>query len=121
LSGTNLPGKTSSGFTIFNAQPENSGVYTITVTNSYGTFTTNIALWVGQFGLDTSPANTFMSSNGFQLGIDGVLTTNPVVIYGSTDLVNWLPVFTNPATTGTVQFIDTTSTNLPARFYRAQE
>ena len=62
-----------------------------------------------------------MSTNGFQLELDGILTTNPVVIYGSTDLVSWLPLFTNPATTSSIQFFDYTVTNLPARFYKSQE
>jgi len=74
-----------------------------------------------QTGLNTSSTNPFMSTNGFQLELDGILTTNPVVIYGSTDLVSWLPLFTNPATTSSIQFFDYTVTNLPARFYKSQE
>jgi hypothetical protein len=82
--------------------------------------------WVDQvsfapFGLSTSPTNMFMSTNGFQLKLVGVSTTNPVVIFGSTDLVSWLPLFTNSATTGSVQFLDVSTTNIPTRFYRARE
>jgi hypothetical protein len=102
-------------------QPTNAGIYSIIITNSFGAAITNAALWVGQFGLNTSPTNLFISTNGFQLKLDGILTTNSVVIFGSTDLVNWLPLFTNSAITGSVQFLDVTATNLPARFYRAQE
>jgi hypothetical protein len=65
--------------------------------------------------------NLLMTTNGFQLLLNGILTTNPVVILGSTDLVAWLPIYTNPATTGSIQFLDFTATNLPARFYKAQE
>ena len=121
LNGTNLLNKTNAFLSLTGVQPTDAGIYSIIITNSFGTVMTNATLWVGQFGLNTSPTNLFMSTNGFQLELDGILTTNSVVILGSTDLVNWLPLFTNSATTGSVQFLDVTVTNLPTRFYRAQE
>jgi hypothetical protein len=121
LNGTNLLNKTNAFLSLTGVQPTNAGIYSIIITNSFGAAITNAALWVGQFGLNTSPTNLFISTNGFQLKLDGILTTNSVVIFGSTDLVNWLPLFTNSAITGSVQFLDVTATNLPARFYRAQE
>ena len=121
LNGTNLLNKTNAFLSLTGVQPTNSGMYSVIVTNGYGTASTNAALWVGQFALNSSSTNLVFSTNGFRLQLDGVLTTNPVVIYGSTDLVSWLPLFTNSATTGSVQFLDVAATNLPARFYRAQE
>jgi hypothetical protein len=121
LNGTNLLNKTNTFLNLSGVQPTNSGTYSVIITNVYGSVMTNATLWVGQFGLNTSPTNLFMSTNGFQLELDGILTTNSVVILGSTDLVNWLPLFTNSATTGSVQFLDVTATNLPTRFYRARE
>jgi alpha-tubulin suppressor-like RCC1 family protein len=73
------------------------------------------------FGLSAIPTNLFMSTTGFQLKLDGISTTNSVVIYRSTNLVYWLPLFTNSATTGSVQFLDVSATNIPIRFYRARE
>ena len=121
FNGVNLAGKTNATLSLANVQPANSGIYTIIITNSFGTIVTNANLWVGLFGLNTSPTNLFMSANGFQLTLEGVLTTNPVVIFGSSNLVDWLPLFTNSAMTGSVQFLDVTATNIPVRFYRAQE
>jgi hypothetical protein len=121
LNGTNLLNKTNTFMSLTGVQPTNAGIYTVIITNGFGSSATNAALWVGQFALNTGSTNLFMSTKGFQLNLGGVLTTNPVVIFGSTDLVNWLPLFTNAATTGSVQFLDVTVTNLPARFYRAQE
>ena len=86
-----------------------------------GAISTNVTLWVGQFGLSTGSTNLFMSTNGFQLELDGILTANPVVILESTDLMSWFPIYTNPPTTGSIQFLDFMATNLPVRFYRAQE
>ncbi|MDB6024341.1 MAG: Immunoglobulin I-set domain protein [Verrucomicrobiales bacterium] len=121
LNGTNLSNKTNASLSLTSVQVTNAGIYTVIITNSVGTVATNAALWAGQFGLSTSSTNLFMSPDGFQLKLDGILTTNPVVIFGSTDLVSWLPLFTNPATTGSVQFLDMAATNASARFYRAQE
>lgn len=121
LNDTNLLNKTNTFLSLTGLQPTNAGMYSVIITNSFGSIATNAALWVGQFALNTGSTNLFSSTNGFQLNLGGVLSTNPVVIFGSTDLVNWLPLFTNSATTGTVQFLDVTATNLPTRFYRAQE
>ena len=121
LNGTNLLNKTNALLSLTSVQLTNAGTYTIIITNGIGSVATNVNLWVAQLGLNTSTTNLFMSTNGFQLKLDGVLTTNPVIIFSSTDLVSWVPVFTNSATTGSVQFLDVTVTNAPARFYRAQE
>jgi hypothetical protein len=116
-----LYNKTNVLLSLANVQLTNAGIYTVVITNNVGVVTTNATLWVGQFAFNPNPTNTFMSPNGMQLELDGILTSNPVVVWDSTDLVNWLPLFTNSATTGSVQFIDVTATNIPARFYRAQE
>jgi len=121
LNGTNLFNKTNAFLNLAGVQPTNAGIYTVIITNGFGSIATNATLWVGQFTLNAGRTNLLLSTNGFQLNLDGVLTTNPVVLFGSTDLVNWLPLFTNSATTGSFQFLDLTATNLPARFYRAQE
>ncbi len=120
LNGTNLLGKTNASLSFNNAQTSNSGNYAVIITNGFGNAAASSTLWVGQFGIDTGPGKLYFS-NGFNLNLDGILTTNPVVIFGSTNLVNWLPVHTNPPTTGSIQFLDLMATNFPARFYRAKE
>ena len=52
---------------------------------------------------------------GFNLtGSSGMV----IVVEGSTDLVNWMPVATNTLTTGSSYFSDPQWTNYPGRFYR---
>jgi hypothetical protein len=121
FNGTNMANKTNTTLSLLNVQPTNSGIYSVIITNGSGSISTNATLFVEQFVINSGPTNLLMTTNGFQLELDGVLTVNPVVILGSTNLVNWLPVFTNSATTGSIQFLDFTATNLPARFYKAQE
>ena len=47
----------------------------------------------------------------------GIPSTLPYVILASTNLVDWLPIYTN-STPGLLDFTDYDSTNYPARFYR---
>ena len=65
--------------------------------------------------------NLLMTTNGLQFRLDSVYATNAVLIYASTDLISWLPIFTNPPATGSVLFLDAAATNISQRFYRALE
>jgi len=40
------------------------------------------------------------------------------VLQASTNLLDWTPIATNPATTNLLQFVDPNSSNYPTRFYR---
>ena len=58
---------------------------------------------------------------GLKLQLDSVYSSNTVVLFASTNLVNWLPILTNPPTRGSVLFLDVAATNMAQRFYRATE
>jgi alpha-L-rhamnosidase len=73
------------------------------------------------FQFNSGSTNLQMTVNGFQMQVFGQDGTSPVVIFASTNLFDWLPVFTNPAHLGTIQFIDPAATNFPRRFYKAAE
>jgi pimeloyl-ACP methyl ester carboxylesterase len=62
-----------------------------------------------------------LSTNGVQLQLLGLTGQGPVIIYRSTNLVNWQPIFTNPSSLGSLQFTDSWTTNTSERFYRAAE
>ncbi len=57
---------------------------------------------------------------GFQLSVSGGDGSRPVIIYASTNLVDWLPIHTNQPGLGDFDYLDSTATNLPQRFYRAE-
>jgi hypothetical protein len=61
------------------------------------------------------------TSSGFMLQLNGNNSLGTIVIYASTDLMSWTPIYTNPPTTNIIQYLDTFSTNYPVRFYRAVE
>ena len=57
------------------------------------------------------------SNNVFQLQFFGATGSN-YVLQVSTNLTDWLPLVTNPATTNILNFADPKSSNYPTRFYR---
>jgi len=61
------------------------------------------------------------TNGGFMLQLNGTNTFGPTIIYASTNLMSWTPLYTNPPTPNPIQFLDTSATNIPDRFYRAVE
>jgi hypothetical protein len=121
LNGTILVNATNAILTQTNVQLTSAGNYSVSVTNAYGNISANTTLVVQPFMFDTSSANLFFSTNGLQLQLIGVFATNSVILYASTDLVSWLPILTNSPATDSLQFLDSSATNWPQRFYRAAE
>jgi hypothetical protein len=102
LSATNLPGN-----------------YRVVVSNTKGTATSRTVAYAGP-----PPVLAFESiavaEDGLHLRLSGFSGQRPIVIYSSTDLVNWTPVLTNAPTTGAIEFVETDVTGA-ARFYQAVE
>lgn len=71
--------------------------------------------------LNTTAAMLRMTPGGMQLQVDGAHGTGPVLIYASSNLMDWESIVTNPPVLGSFQFLDTKATNQPRRFYRARE
>jgi hypothetical protein len=59
----------------------------------------------------------FLLNGQFQLGVVGV-TSNTYVLQASTNLINWIPLSTNLATTNIFNLLDPGASNFPYRFYR---
>jgi hypothetical protein len=57
-------------------------------------------------------------TNGFSMQIAGLTAHGNVLLYSSTNLISWKPIYTNPPVFGTLQFIDTNATKFPRLFYR---
>jgi hypothetical protein len=118
---TNLSGATTNSLTLTNVQVSQAGLYSVVVSNSYGSVTANATLAVKPFAFTTGGTNLLMTTNGFQLQVNGIFASQSMVIYASTDMISWLPILTNPPATGSVRFLDSAATNWSQRFYRATE
>jgi len=112
--GKNVPGATSSTLTLKKTTPKQSGLYTVTVSNSGGsTISTPVALTV----LSTPAALLTPStrSNGvFSFNIIGV-TGSKYAVQSSADLIHWTTGQTN---TSPFAFQDTNAATASQRFYR---
>jgi hypothetical protein len=62
-----------------------------------------------------------ITPGGFQLVMNQLLATNPVVFYSSTNLADWVPFSTNLPVSGQLQFLDPVGASAPVRFYRAAQ
>jgi len=118
FNGTNLAGATNQFLVLTNVAAGNAGSYQCVAGNGLGTVTNQptglVVSSIPRFGpLSFSPAT------GITLELDQLTGHGPLILYASPDLVNWAPIATNPPATGSVQFVDGTATNAPARFYRA--
>ena len=72
-----------------------------------------------QIEIAASPSQT--SYGALPLQVTGLTATGPVIIYASSNLLDWGAVFTNPPTIGPLQYLEGLSTVQPLRFYRASE
>jgi VCBS repeat-containing protein len=59
-----------------------------------------------------------MTASGFSLNLSAPWGY-VYVVEASTNLVDWIPIFTNATLSGSVVFTDPTATNVPSQFYRA--
>jgi hypothetical protein len=69
----------------------------------------------------TDPATFGPDGQGMRLHVEGACGTNQVMVYASTNLLDWQPIYTNYAVLGSIEFTDTVATNWPHRFYRASQ
>jgi hypothetical protein len=70
---------------------------------------------------DTSSEGLLITNSILHLRLLGASGLGPVVIYASSDLVSWQPIFTNAPIIGPLEFTDPGTRDQPARFYRASE
>jgi len=122
LNGTALSGGTSSVLTLTNVQTTDAGSYTVVVTNLVGSVASAVAtLTVTNPPCTTPPrfGSAGMTANGFTFQLSVSIGCDYVIL-ASTNLKDWTPISSNVALTETLEFTDSTATNLSVRFYRAR-
>jgi hypothetical protein len=117
----NLDAATNSLLVLTNVPLSAAGTYACLVTNAIGVASSlNATLTVLRSTLRFDDAPVF-SNNGFGWQLDQLSGHGNIVILVSTNLADWVPIFTNPPVTGSLLFLDPAATNQPTRFYRAVE
>jgi arabinogalactan endo-1,4-beta-galactosidase len=119
---TNVPGATNSVLSLPDVQADNAGPYQVVLNNSYGSVTSSIAT-ISVVGVPasfaTAPGSMGTTNGSFQFSLTGLTGQGPVEIDVSTNLIQWVPILTNPSGFGAATIIDSNSSNYPQRFYRA--
>jgi hypothetical protein len=110
---TNLPARVSSLLTLKNITTNQSGIYSVTVTDLYGS--TNSTANMTVYATPTAKLAPTVSAGGqYAMTVVGV-TGFKYVVEASTNLVNWVPVHTN---TAPFTFVDPNAGQFDHRFYR---
>ncbi len=120
--GANLTAAANATLVLNPVAAANAGTYDVVITNAYGSVT-SAAPTLSVLGVPVS----FVTSSGaiqyshgqFHLTLSGLTGQGSVLIEASTDLTHWTPIFTNPPTFGTIQFVDPATANFRYRYYRA--
>lgn len=119
FNGTNISGATNIALVFGSVSWVDSGIYQVIVSNASGTVTgPPITLNVQTPVLS---ALGYSPDTGVKIRLIGSSGVNPVVIYASTNLLDWQPILTNAPSVGPIDFTDPQSLVLPQRFYRAVE
>jgi alpha-tubulin suppressor-like RCC1 family protein len=119
--GLDIAGATSSILVLTNVALSASGNYDCIAINSFGAVTNlNATLTVLSFTPEFSSEVSY-SNDGFSWQLNQLSGQGPIIIQTSTNLVDWVSIFTNPPVNGSLQFLDSGATNQPYRYYRAIE
>ena len=95
----------------------NAGVYSVKLTSTLGAsrMSSNAVLKIVSAPVAFSSAR--LGTNGFQLHLTGITGVN-YVVYASSNLVNWVPIYTNTSLSGSADYTDTDAAHLSARYYK---
>ncbi|MEK7683899.1 MAG: immunoglobulin domain-containing protein [Verrucomicrobiota bacterium] len=115
--GAPLAGRTNATLTLTNFQAAQAGTYSVVASNFLGTLTNEVATLTLAELLRLHSA-AFLTNGTFRLLLSGDLGPKTVV-QASSNLLNWLPIFTNLTPAAPIEVIDAGASNHPLRFYRA--
>jgi len=122
LNSTNYFGATNSTLIITNTGIPDAGPFQVVVNNNWGSVTSSIAN-LNILGVPVTflsePGNISYSNGQFCAMLGNLTGQGKIVVQTSSNLTDWVPVFTNPPAFGTLWFSDATASNFPSRFYRA--
>lgn len=122
FNGTNLDGATNALLVLTNVPLTATGAYRCLAMNNYGAVTNlDTTLTVLRSLPRFNSVGLTFTNGSFVWQLDRLSGHGNIVIYASTNLVDWIPIRTNPPQIGSLILNDQEATNIPARYYRAQE
>lgn len=123
FNGQSLIGATNSALILSNLNWTNAGNYQVIISNALGVSTgspTALTIFRTPLVFETNGVFAPSFTNEFRARVLGAAGIGPVIIFASTNLVDWVPVYTNPPVIGVVDFVEP-AVGGSTRFYRAFE
>jgi sugar lactone lactonase YvrE len=107
-----------------NVNSANAGNYSVVITSPYGSVTSAVVSLTVTIPrtppqIISSGTNFGLLTNQFGFNLNGAFGQT-IVVDGSTNLLNWTPLFTNTANGTPFYFFDPAWTDFPWRYYRAR-
>lgn len=121
FNGSLIDGATNSTYLLNAAATTNSGVFQCLASNNVGIAQSPAINLAVQRTAPLFSATASYLDDGFQCKLSALSGHGSLVIYSSSNLVDWMPLWTNPPVVGDLNFKDLTATNSLIRFYRAEE
>ncbi|MEO6183713.1 MAG: immunoglobulin domain-containing protein, partial [Verrucomicrobiota bacterium] len=120
FNGGNIPGATGSNYTRANLTTNDTGNYSVMISNAFGNVTSSNALLTVTQPIPPQFANpTIVNGNQLKLVLAGEPGVS-ITIWKSDDLVAWQSVTNLANPIGTVEYVTPISSSTPQQFYRAQ-
>lgn len=123
LNGVDVPGATNRSLLLGGVYWTNTGSYSLVTSNGLGSVTNppiNLTINRPPLVFDGSASALTEDNGSFRMRLLGATGFGPLVLYASTNLSDWTPVFTNQAMIGPVDF-ETPLPPLGVQFFRASE
>ena len=99
--------------------PSGAGTTSSTVTGVFALSGTESPLTNSPVAFVTNAGSPSLSGGRFTMELTNLTGQGPAVISASTNLSQWLPIYTNPSGYGTAFITDSNAGSFPRRFYRA--
>lgn len=95
----------------------NAGKYSVKLTSTLGASVTSSNAVLTLVSAPVAISGARMNTNGFQVHLTGMTGVN-FVVYASSNLTTWTPVYTNTDGTGSANYTDTSAANFNEKYYR---
>jgi alpha-tubulin suppressor-like RCC1 family protein len=121
FNGTNLDAATNVTLVLSSVSLDSAGNYSCIAGNAFGSATNTAATLAVLRSASVFKGPSHLSDVGFAMQMGQLSGHGNIVIMASTNLVDWVPIFTNAPVTGSLLYCDPEATNQPFRFYKAVE
>jgi len=124
FNGSNIGWATNENLVLTPVALTDAGIYQCVVSNPLASAASSpaaLTVYRSTPWFEVSRSSLGFTNGGFDLSLQSLSGHGTIIIFASTNLEDWTPIFTNPPVLGTLKFRDPEAKNILSRFYRAVE